>query len=151
MLTPYRKYKATIDWIDQKKFSMETRTSVFNLFLVDEWESVDNDYEGFNDKIERTKVVYKNAQYNIIRCKYEDFDNIMTQALQESKLLDDRSMFGIKKKELPMNKIYNGPLEYLFTPFSNVLIAHAYPKNKKPNNAGEAEDRVIWQHIQTYN
>lgn len=151
MLTPYRKYKCTIDWIDQKKFSMETRTGVFNLFLVDEWETVDNAYEGFNDNIERTKVIYKNMQQNIIRCKFKDFDDIMTQALIEAKMLDERSMFGIKKKELPVKQTYSGPLEYLFTPFSNVFIAHAYPKNQKPNNLDEAEDRVIWQHIQNYN
>lgn len=151
MLVPYRKYKATIDWVNQKKFSMETRQSVFNLFLVDEWESVSNDYEGFNDKIERTKVVFKNAQYNIIRCKFEEFDAIMEQALSEAKMLDERSMFGLKKKTLPTKETYSGLLDYLFTPFSNAIIAHAYPKDKRPKNLEEAEDRVIWHHIQHYN
>lgn len=151
MLLPYRKYKATIDWIDQKKFSMESRATVFNLFLVDEWEAVDNDYEGFNDKFERTKITFKSLRYFIIRCKFDDFDAIMEQALSEAKMLDERSTFGLKKKALPTKTTYNGMLDYLFTPFSNAFIAHAYPKNRKPQNIDEAEDRVIWHHVQHYN
>jgi hypothetical protein len=151
MLGLYRKYKATIDWIDQKKFSMETRTTVFNLANVDEWESVDNDYEGFNDKFERTKVVYKNMQYNIIRCPYKEFDATMDQFLNEAHALDERSMFGVKKKELPLKETYNGPIEYLFTPFKNVIISYAYPKGNRPTSADDAMGKVIWENFIKYN
>ena len=93
----------------------------------------------------------KNRDYNIIRCKFSEFDAIMDQFLEEAKLLDPRSLFSVKKKDPPLKERYNGPLEYLFTPFTNVMICHAYPKNMKPVNLDDAIDKVIWNHITNYN
>lgn len=148
MIRTYRKYVATVDWIDPKGNSLESRKTVMNLFNVSDWTSVDNAYSGFNDTHKRTAVHVSNETC-YLRVSFEEFDAIMTKFLADYNLLDEDSMSN--KKKLTAKQTYRGMMDFRFHAFPNKLVCNSYPAGLNPTDFETAVANVLHSQITPYN
>lgn len=98
MIKPFRKYKTIVDWTDNNKTTQSCET-VINLFNVNEWSSCDNEYFDFNDNIKRSCCTFHDGTMYKMRVPFNEFDTLMTNFLEEVKLLDERSMYKPKPRK----------------------------------------------------
>lgn len=95
----YRPYKTQHDYINKDTSRVHTGSITVNLFDVRTWLEVDNEYQGFNDKVKRTEILVDPNNSFYIRATYSEFDVLMGKVLEDYRLLDTRSLvnfdFGV--------------------------------------------------------
>lgn len=149
MIKTFRKYRAIIDWIDTEKNSFESRETVFNLFSITDWTSVNNDHAGFNDKYKRTAICINDGPSFRIRVSFDEFDAVMTKFLHEYGLMDEGSMPGKEKK--PAKQTYQGMMHYKFHKFPDKIVCNSYPAGVDPPDFETAMANVLHSQITPYN
>jgi hypothetical protein len=149
MVTPFRRYKAQVEWIDESTREPQSRMMVFNLFDVAEWTTLDNKYEGFNDWIERTQLTLRSRQLIFIRVPFTDFDQVMNDFFKDNRLLDDRSS---PIEEVYVAKYrYKGMMDSKFAGDKYSLSTNFFPKGVNPANMDEALRNVLYSNVTPYN
>ena len=130
MLKPYKKYTITTQCIDESTKKVFSFQRVINLFDVDTYASVDNEFSGFNDKLKRTSINLINGFYYHALIPFEDFDVIFTDVMTELRLMHDNLD---KKKEdlIPFEAKwkYRGEVKHSFVRTHSSIACRVMPKN----------------------
>lgn len=153
MLKPFRRFKTVVSWIDKTQHTFEQRPIVLNLFAVEHWEKANNDYEGFNDRKQRTVVMlsYPSPVTMSIDVPFEEFDKVMTEFHTQTKLLDDRSS-PIEKPWIAREK-YRGMIKPIFADNGYHISTTMFPAgyNPDPTKMDEALNWLLYSNVTPLN
>lgn len=130
MLKPFKKYTATVQWVNEDTKKVYSFIKVFNLYEIETYGDCNNELDGFNDKVKRTILSLQNNTSFIIHVPFEYFDEIYTEMMLENNLMDV-SLDKKKENLIPFEAkwSYSGPIKYDFTRKESYITCKVFPKN----------------------
>lgn len=134
-MKPYRKYLAQSQWVDETTKQVRSISRVFNLFEIDSYAECDLENDGFKYGQSRTIITTSMNMHYTILVPFAEFDEAFTEAMNDARLLDDRSF---KKKDDPIpfeaKWKYRGGIKYHFKEVCGLIASSVFPDNYDPHD-----------------
>jgi len=147
-MKPFRKYTVMFSYLEENTNKCISQKRVINLFEVDSWIEVDNESEGFKDKVKRTLVVNSFNSSFFFETSFDEFDSLMDEVLADARLLDDRAD---KKKEDPIpfeaKWKYKGDVKHRFKEAGTIIACSVLPVGYNPD--GKTIEQILSKCIES--
>lgn len=145
----FKKYTATATYFNEDTKLVHSFLKVINLFEVESYIDADNKLEGFNDKIKRTVLLFFSGKSCVILTPFVDFDDLFTEAMKDSQLMD-LSVENKKKDDLiPFEAKWKhkGDVKYTFVRQEKFIACRVLPKNY--NAIGKSFEEMMSNSIES--